>query len=241
MKKLFSKHYLLATFLISLAIAIAIAAVLYNVQGEGSAQNNKEANDAVNSVFLVVAVGLLATWPRWFLAKLNTTVRSAVEALGGPNDKSDIDFEERVGSVFGTQLVSNINAYESYCKNEYLLDMQKHHLAWLMLAVSGAITVIAALFVLFAPENNLRWIEAVGITLPALVTSILLKIWLETRENLRKTRERTDTIYRQRIRLLLLIADHVGKSNSKWAESIALNRELLHYIGVSDLADEKHS
>lgn len=235
-----SKHYLLVTFLVSLIIAIAVATFLASAHRESSDAAAQETDVAVKLSILFTAIGLLTTWPRWLLTKLNATVRKAVDALGGPNDKSDIDFEERVGSVFGKELVSNIYAYETYCKNEYILDMQKHHLAWLMLAVAGAITVGAALFVLFAPVgSDLKWVEAVGVTLPALVTSILLKIWLETRENLKKTRERTDTIYRQRIRLLLLVADHVGKSNSKWADSIALNRQLLHYIGVPDLAEER--
>jgi hypothetical protein len=235
LRRFFSDHYLFVTFIISLATAVLAAVVLYGnkVTDPDLTVEAVEAatHDAANLAIVILVLGLLFTWPQWFLSKLNAIVRSAVASLGTSEQKSDQDFKRRVGSKFGDELVSNIVTYETYCKNEYILDMQKHHFAWLMLAVSGSITVLAALFVTFTRgADDIRWIEAVGVTLPALVTGVLLKIWLETRENLKKTRIRTDAIYRQRIRLLLLIGDHVGREPFSLSESIDTNTKLLNYI-----------
>jgi len=164
-------------------------------------------------------------------------VQRAVGPLGGSNEKPNIDFEKKAGSAFGPEFVSNIFFYEDYCKNEYIQDMRKHYVAWIFLAVSGLITIGAAMLVIFrGAEADVKWIEAVGVTLPALVTGVLLKIWLETRDNLDRTRQRTDTIYRQRLRLLLLIGNHC--KGSKLPDSIALNRQILDYINLSELPDE---
>jgi hypothetical protein len=114
--------------------------------------------------------------------------------------------------------------------------MRKHYVAWIQLAISGLITVGAAILVIFRGEEaDVKWIEAVGVTLPALVTGVLLKIWLETRDNLDDTRRRTDTIYRQRIRLLLLIGNHA--KDTSLTDSIALNRQILDYMNLSELPE----
>lgn len=237
LRRFVSDHYLAVTFFVSLTVATTLALFVFDKARSTQAEVN-EVRKAFTLALIVLTIGLLWTWPRWFLAKLNSIIRDAIGTLGGSDDRSDIDFKKRIGSVFGLELVSNISTYETYCKNEYVLDMQKHHLAWLMLAVSGAITVVAALIVIFSPvKGNEKWIEAIGVTVPALVTGVLLKIWLETRENLNKTRQRTDTIYRQRIRLLLLVANHVKTPNASWADSIELNRQLLDYINLSEHAD----
>ena len=179
------------------------------------------------------------TWLPWLYSKWNALVQSAVGPLGGSNEKPNMDFEKLASTVFGNELVSNIFSYEDYCKNEYIQDMRKHYVAWVFLALSGLLTVVAAILVIFGGvEKNLRWIEAIGVTLPALVTGIILKIWLETRENLDETRKRTDRIYRERIRLLFLVAKHVDSRKTSLTDSIALNRQILDYINLSELPDE---
>src|SRR6185295_2891052 len=169
-----SRNYLTVTFFAFLAVASVAAVLIYELHKPGAQARTA---DAVNFIILVVGFGLLLTWPRWLLARLNKIVRSAVEALGSSDDTADRDFKKRIGSKFGNELVSNIMTYETYCRNEYILDMQKHHLAWLMLAVAGAITILAALLVIFSGgSDGLKWIQAIGVTLPALVTGVLLKI-----------------------------------------------------------------
>ncbi len=232
-----SRHYLAVTFFASLTIGVAITIPLY-VKEIGKAQASPSAlAEALSFMALVVAIGLLTTWPRWFFSKWNTMVQQAVGPLGASNEKPNKDFEKRAGSAFGPEFVSNLFSYEDYCKNEYIQDMRKHYVAWVFLAFSGLLTVGAAFLVIFGGvRKNIEWIEAVGVTLPALVTGVLLKIWLETRENLDRTRQRTDTIYRQRIRLLLLIGSHC--KGSKLPDSIALNRQILDYMNLSERPED---
>jgi hypothetical protein len=227
-----ARHYLAVTFFISLAIAIVLTVLIFTELRTDKPEPAVLAN-ALSFMALVVAIGVLTTWPRWFFAKWNAMVQRAVGPLGASNEKPNKDFEKRAGAAFGPELVSNVFSYEDYCKNEYIQDMRKHYVAWIQLAVSGLITIGAALLVIFSrSEGDVKWIEAVGVTLPALVTGVLLKIWLETRDNLDKTRQRTDTIYRQRIRLLLLTGNH--SKGSKLPDSIALNRQILDYINRSE-------
>ena len=234
-----SRHYLAVTFFLSLIIAIALTILFFFNELSAEKPPPAALASALSFMALIVAVGLITTWPRWFFAKWNEMVQRAVGPLGASNEKPNKDFEKRAGAAFGPEFVSNIFSYEDYCKNEYIQDMRKHYLAWIQLALSGLITVVAALLVIFAPvkEDDVKWIEAVGVTLPALVTGVLLKIWLETRDNLEDTRKRTDTIYRQRIRLLLLIGDHNAKG-AKLPDSITLNRQILDYMNLSEHPDD---
>ncbi len=224
----FENHFLLITIIIALFLSLISAAIVrFSMTGITEDRAAELAFFALISTFLFV---LVFTWPRWIWRKVDKLVSKAVDSLGDLEGNSDDHFRNGIQVVFDENVSASIFEYEKYLKNEYMLDMKKHHFSWLLLAISGLLTIVLAFMVVFSFDKGADWVAGAAAALPALVTGVLLKIWLETRENLRKTRERTDKVYRQKIRILFLASRLNKSSDLTIDQAIKENTNLLQYI-----------
>jgi hypothetical protein len=182
---------------------------------------------------------------------INAATFAFIDSLDAEATSSNKTFKEKIAPHFGSALADNIEIYEKFCRIEYMLEVKRHQVSWIMLAISGLITITAsmalALLITDRPgqhQSDHAMVTAVATALPALVTGILVKIWLETGANVSHARTRREHLYRQRIRLLLLL----GNSDSsqpldlpKLVESSSLILSYLRIGGEMSNAQEEHS
>lgn len=211
-------------------------------------ENGKKIYNELYNEQMFVASGVIFSLSIIFLAvpkiweMLNIAVYQTIEGFWENRDKSDQEFSTRVSEHFGKALVENIMSYELFCKKEYQLDLQRHHFSWVLLSVSGVITILAGLIMLYllqngelsaaGAESSKTLIAAIATGLPALVTGILVKIWLETGTNLQRSRLRAEQLSRQRIRMLLLIGNRTVEQLRDLSGVVADSNLVLQYLRI---------
>ena len=241
----FKQVHLAGYFLASCMISFGLVRLLHlfgAFKTEGAITAREQA--VIVFLLLLVAIFLLLATPK-ILNILNSVFFRSVDGLGEAGASADTDFRSKITQHFGSEIVENIVAYEIFCKNEYKLEMGKHHFSWIMLALSGIITLAAGIIMiqLMGGNHNEEGSEAshllitsVAAALPAIVTEILFKIWIETGKSVQNARARVELLHRQRIRMLFLLGRRNPHEALNISELVTEANLILNYIRVGSEA-----
>jgi hypothetical protein len=235
-----NRFWLILNAIVSLLVGMLCAAALDQVEFFDPNDDNRVAEIAFViasiSIFLFVVTSLARIG-----RMINNAIFGSVESIGVGTDAADSAYRAKIEGHFGTSLSENVMSFEKFCLDEFKRDRDNHHISWLMLAISGLITLIAGLIMLYILQlssadqktgSAVSLIAAIGTALPALVTGILVKIWLETGKLLQKARGRLDQLHRQRIRMLFLIGRYEPSDKKDMAKLVAEANLVLRFLHI---------
>lgn len=230
------RNALVAYALISLAFG-AGCVVLVNATVGFPNIAGVPADEVQAVVFTIIsAITFIAMATPRVIEIVNQTLFSSTDELGDINRSANESFKSRVGAHFGDELVENIVSYETFCKNEHRIELRKHQFAWIMLAASGLIALIAGIVMVqilqTKPNSNGPLIAAIVSGLSALVTGILALIWRESGSNVRVARARVELLHRQRIRMLFLLGKHPPDLKLDLSKLVAEANQILAFIRI---------
>jgi hypothetical protein len=247
-----NRFWLLVNATASLLVGMLGAAALDQMQFFGTDDDTRVAEIAFVIASISAFLFVLTSIAR-IGRMINNAIFGSVESIGVGTEAADSAYRAKIEGHFGSSLAENVMSFEKFCLDEFKRDRDNHHISWLMLAFSGLITLIAGLIMLYILQlssanaktgSAVSLIAAIGTALPALVTGILVKIWLETGKLLQKARGRLDQLHRQRIRMLFLIGSYEPgqiKNMHKVVTDANLLLRFLHIGGMDGLADDPMS
>lgn len=145
---------------------------------------------------------------------------------------------------YGPELIENILAHEEFCRQGYRTDLARHTWAHALVMLSSVISICAGLFIFYSfgstgtSAANVAFVSALGGLLPAIVTATSLKVWLQTRANLDRTRREVDRLLKQRLRIIFFWTGraHFGSKND-FQEEVRSADLFLQYLRFGDPHD----
>ena len=227
----------MAYFIFTGIMIISISWYISNSIRENSSGSSSIGNDEVYLIFSTIFIFLISIfWGVKIWKKIFDAGSKFSASLGDVGGNESELFRNLLDGYYNPSLSEGIIHYEKFCRHEYDVDLRRHALSYILVFLSSMIAIGMGFFIVMRYSQATEdltgikdVISALGGILPGVVSATTLKMWLETRTNLLRTRARVHDVLRQKMRVMIALGRKRGES--EWIdEELVRAQDILDYI-----------